>query len=160
MLSGADTCFESMQARKYSLKSLLIAWCAFFILDLCDTVVPGSSMPHLKHGKHSRWFCCVTKCDIIIPHLAGGRRVQMPSWMIIAILKVWWQVSTHERLCFVELVTPACSQNRRHIITAWTVWWSYHPGVIHWPLVAICRLCFNSVMYDIEYSSKLSKLSR
>lgn len=40
----------------------------------------------------------------------------MPPWMIIAILKGWWQVSTHESFCFLELIRPARSHNRLHVI--------------------------------------------
>lgn len=79
---------------------------AIFIVNLnpvhlfCDTVVPGS-YSHLKHDKHShtfsRWFTCVREYGIILPHLAGGKRLQMPLWMITAILKGFWQVSTDER---------------------------------------------------------------
>lgn len=49
----------------------------------------------------------------------------MPLWMIIAILKGWWQVSTDERFCF-ELIKPVRFHSSHHINIAEVVRYSHH----------------------------------
>lgn len=131
MLNGADIniCQVNVSTQKNLnpiaaclCRSLLDFPCTIFIVIFNpvhlfrDAVVPGSSSPHLNPENtqlFSRWFSCVTEYGIILPHLAGGTRLQMPLWMIVAILKGWWQVSTDEGFC-IELINPVCFHSSHH----------------------------------------------
>lgn len=81
-----------------------------------ETAEPGRSSPHLKQENaqlFSRWFSCVTKYGIVLPHFAGGMRLQMPLWIITVVLKWCWQVSTDERFC-IELIKLDCFCSSSH----------------------------------------------
>lgn len=90
--------------------------CFFPLLFFSFLCGVAPSPPHVSNRKTQALllFSSLWGCHPSLPHLAAGIRLQMPLWMMVAVLKQPWQVSTNERFC-IELIKAVCSLSSHHL---------------------------------------------